>query len=215
MLKDESSKQEDYQMIKKILIVSDSHGNSKNIKLAIDREMPDMLIHLGDIEDDPETIRAWLDKAVQVWNAMPGNESMKKGLPIPAVFIEGNCDRYRYGATGEENLLKKVSVFRVNGHGFYCTHGHREGVNYGLDNLYYSALENNCDIAMYGHTHVPFDDFFENSSDARSDESDNTVRGVRVLNPGSVSLPRGGNRKSYMIMTFEEDGSYEVELKYL
>lgn len=187
-------------MIKKILIVSDSHGNSKNIKLAIDREMPDMLIHLGDIEDDPETIRAWLDKAVQVWNAMPGNESMKKGLPIPAVFVEGNCDRYRYGATGEENLLKKVSVFRVNGHGFYCTHGHREGVNYGLDNLYYSALENNCDIAMYGHTHVPFDD---------------TVSGVRVLNPGSVSLPRGGNRKSYMVMTFEEDGSYEVELKYL
>ena len=200
MLKDESSKQEDYQMIKKILIVSDSHGNSKNIKLAIDREMPDMLIHLGDIEDDPEEICGLLDKAARVWNAKSGETDEKKGLPIPAVFIEGNCDRYRYGRIGAEDPLKKVSVFRVNGHGFYCTHGHREGVNYGLDNLYYSALENNCDIAMYGHTHVPFDD---------------TVSAVRVLNPGSVSLPRGGNRKSYMIMTFEEDGSYEVELKFL
>lgn len=208
-------------MIRKILIVSDSHGKSQNVKLAIDREMPDMLIHLGDIEDDPEKVRGWLDKSAMVWNAKAGADERKKGLPIPAVFIEGNCDRYRYGSTGgKEDYLKKVSVFKLNGHGFYCTHGHREGVNYGFDNLYYSALENGCDTALFGHTHMVFDEFFENSSGGNPDEgsdekSDEIIRGVRVLNPGSISLPRGGSRKSYMVMTFEEDGSYEVELKFL
>ena len=43
-------------MIRKILIVSDSHGKSKNVARAIDKERPDMLIHLGDIEDDPMEI---------------------------------------------------------------------------------------------------------------------------------------------------------------
>ena len=43
-------------MIKKVLIVSDSHGKSKNVKEAIGKEKPDMLIHLGDIEDDPEKL---------------------------------------------------------------------------------------------------------------------------------------------------------------
>ena len=169
-------------MVKKILIVSDSHGKSKNVKQAIGKEKPDMLIHLGDIEDDPSDVRACLDK-----------DSLH-----PAVFIQGNCDRYRSGGNGDE--LKKVSVFKLNGHVFYCTHGHREGVNYGFENLYYSARENECDIVLFGHTHMPFDEDFD---------------GVRVMNPGSISLPRGGNRKSYMVMTFEEDGSYEVELKYL
>ena len=185
-------------MIRKILIVSDSHGKSKNVKLAINLEKPDMLIHLGDIEDNPDDIRACLDKMAEKWNASHGSVTDRKSMPIPAVFIQGNCDRYRIGGDGNE--LKQVSVFKLNGHGFYCTHGHREGVNYGLENLYYSALENGCDIALYGHTHRPFDEW---SGD------------VRIMNPGSISLPRGGSRKSYMVMTFKEDGSYEVELKYI
>ena len=73
-------------------------------------------------------------------------------------------------------------------------------MNYGFENLCYSAREIECDIVLFGHTHMPFDEDFD---------------GVRVMNPGSISLPRGGNRKSYMVMTFEEDGSYGVELKYL
>ena len=77
-------------MIKKVLIVSDSHGKSKNVKEAIGKEKPDMLIHLGDIEDDPETVRGWLDEAARVWNALHSeNKDELKSLPIPAVFIKG------------------------------------------------------------------------------------------------------------------------------
>ncbi|SNU04515.1 hypothetical protein SAMN06297422_10157 [Lachnospiraceae bacterium] len=192
-------------MVKKIMIVSDSHGRSQNIKTAIDRESPDMLIHLGDIEDDPESIRSSLDKAAR--------KSGKKSLPIPAVFIQGNCDRYGY-----TDVLKKTAVFELNGHKFFCTHGHVQGVSYGIENLMYTAMENGCDIALYGHTHVPFDENFEGfeTSGESLNESDNSQKiSVRIMNPGSISLPRGGKRKSYMIMTFDDNNDYMVELKYL
>ena len=77
-----------------------------------------------------------------------------------------------------------------------------------LINLMYTALENGCDVAMYGHTHVPFDDSFGEEKETQ----------VRILNPGSISLPRGGRGKSYMVVTFsgtEDEASYEVELKTL
>ncbi len=181
-------------MIKKILIVSDSHGKSLNVKKAIDREYPDMLIHLGDIEDDPDEVCDWLNDAARVWNASGKADNERIALPVPAVFIQGNCDRYG------GDILRKVAVFDLNDHRFFCTHGHRQGVNYGLENLMYTAMENDADIAMYGHTHIPFDDDYD---------------GVRILNPGSISLPRGGSNKSYMVMTFDAEGGFEVELKEL
>ena len=189
-------------MIKKVLIVSDSHGKSSNVKIAIDREYPDMLIHLGDIEDEPDKIRRWLDEAAEKYNShLTSKDSESRiSLPVPAIFIQGNCDRY--GDYKKE--LKQVSVFELNGHKFFCSHGHIQGVNMGLTNLMYTALENDCDIAMYGHTHVPFDESFGEEEENR----------VRILNPGSISLPRGGRRKSYMVMTFFEEG-FEVELKEL
>ena len=162
-----------------------------------------MLIHLGDIEDDPDLVREWLDVAAKKWNASH-DEADKKSLPIPAVFIQGNCDRYRM--SNSNNELKSTAVFEVNGSRFFCTHGHKQGVNFGVENLIYSAMENDCDIAMFGHTHVPFDDYFEGY--------DGAAGGVRILNPGSISLPRAGTRKSYIIMEFDGE-DYEIVLKYI
>ena len=177
-------------MIRKILIVSDSHRRTNNVKTAIDRERPDMLIHLGDIEDNPEEVRAWLDAAARARKDSGENVS----LPIPAVFIQGNCDVYG------PYKLSKSAVFEVNNHRFFCSHGHVQGVNMGIENLFYTAQENDCDIAMFGHTHVPFDDEYD---------------GVRILNPGSISEPRGGSKKGYIVMTFENEDDYEIERKNL
>jgi putative phosphoesterase len=63
------------------------------------------------------------------------------------------------------------------------------------DNLIYSAEENDCDIALFGHIHQPVDETFGD---------------VRILNPGSISRPRGGSRKSYIVMEMSEDGEYSV-----
>ena len=167
----------------KILIVSDSHGNSDRIFRAYDAEKPDMVIHLGDIEDN----------VAQVADRL--------GSPkTPCVFIKDNCDYL------SQRELQGFSVFTLKKHRFYCTHGHHVKVNYGLDTLLYTAEENNCDIALYGHTHIPLNEFMEGSFGGPK---------IHVLNPGSISLPRGGSQRSYMVMELYDSGAYDVRLKTL
>lgn len=167
----------------KILIVSDSHGRSDRIYQAADLEKPDMIIHLGDLED------------------MKSSVEQRLGAPkIPCVFIKGNCD---YRSQGD---LMSVSDFHLKGHRFFCTHGHLYSVNYGIDTLVYAAEEKNCDIVLFGHTHRPFNEFVEGSFGRPK---------VHVLNPGSISLPRGGSPRSYMIMDLRDSGAYDVTLKTL
>lgn len=158
----------------KILIISDSHGNFDILKKVIDREQPEMLIHAGDLEDMPMNVEAILPQGAA------------------SIYIRGNCDYV------VDKDFRKSALFKLCGHTFYVTHGHRLGVSAGLTNLFYTAAENGADIAIYGHTHIPFDD---------------EDGGVHVLNPGSCSLPRGGSRKTYMIMNMSENGEYEVSLR--
>ncbi len=157
----------------KILIVSDSHRMNGNLKIAIDREKPDMLIHLGDIEDAERTVALWA------------------GAPkTPCVFIKGNCDRY----SGSEELRDRA-VFPLKGHRFYCCHGHMENVKKGCDGLAAAARAEHCDIALYGHTHVP--DFHRDGD-------------LAVLNPGSIRAGR------YAVLEIDPDGGgITAELKSL
>ncbi|MCR5049193.1 MAG: metallophosphoesterase [Saccharofermentans sp.] len=167
----------------KILIVSDSHGRSDLLYRVALIENPDMVIHLGDLEDNVDSVAS------------------KLGSPeIPCVFIAGNCDRRSQGN------MQDWSVFTLKEHRFFCTHGNLVNVHYGLDRLVYSALENKCDIALYGHTHVPFDGF--------EDDAFGSIK-IHVLNPGSIARPRSMEGKTYMIMDLHDSGAYEVKLKTL
>ena len=176
----------------KILIVSDSHGTNGPLRTAIMREKPDMLIHLGDAEYSQSEISGWA------------------GSPkTPCIFVKGNCDIYSY----DTSVVKNDAVFTLNGHKIFCTHGHRQRVNYGLLTLSLTAQEQGCDICMFGHTHVPYDSFGDAVSDFNRyyDSGYGCVSGPRILNPGSISLPRGGSKRGYMIMDMEEDGRYDVK----
>lgn len=51
-----------------------------------------------------------------------------------------------------------------------------------------------CDILLHGHTHIP---------------RDQVIDGVRWLNPGSVSLPRGGHPPSFGWLTIHPDKRVE------
>lgn len=180
----------------KILILSDSHRMSANIKIALKREKPDMLIHLGDIEDDPNAV------------------ALSAGAPkTPCIFIKGNCDAY--SSTGD---LRDRAVFPLKGHRFYCCHGHKEHVGYGLSELCIEAATNECDIALFGHMHVPYDswgDAVRDYSKCYNEADPYASAGIRVLNPGSISLPRGGSPRTYMVMEMKDDGNYSVILKNL
>ena len=117
----------------KILIVSDSHVNNNIIMQVLAKENPDMLIHLGDIENDTFPIEQAL------------------GTEKPSIYIRGNCDYY-------DRNLKPNAVFNLFGHRFFATHGHMYGVDYGYDRLAYAAKEKDCDIALFGHIHRPVDE---------------------------------------------------------
>ena len=112
--------------MKKIIVVSDSHGNGKGIDAlrALVAEN-DLFVHLGDGMQDIRSLRA--------------------EFPEKVYFCNGNCDFFSsYPAEG----ILEVEGVRI----FYC-HGHRYGVKSGLEELARCAKARDCDIALYGHTH--------------------------------------------------------------
>lgn len=160
----------------RILIMSDSHGRNENVELAIAQVREEigefqMLIHLGDVGDAREI------------------ESL---AGVPCYIVRGNTD---YDAK-----LLNANVIEAGGHRIFATHGHLYQVDMRLDLLRFAALENDCDIAMYGHTHVPY---------LEEDPDD-----VTILNPGSISKPRqADHRYTYMVMEIDDEDEVTYELR--
>ena len=63
---------------------------------------------------------------------------------------------------------------------------------YGLHDLMEKAKGVRADLALYGHTHRP---------------SQETRDGVLLVNPGSTSLPKGGNPPTF---GFYADGRFSI-----
>ncbi len=162
----------------RILVMSDSHGRNENVELAIAQVREEigefqMLIHLGDVGDAREI------------------ESL---AGVPCYIVRGNTD---YDAK-----LLNANVIEAGGHRIFATHGHLYQVDMRLDLLRFAALENDCDIAMYGHTHVPY---------LEEDPDD-----VTILNPGSISKPRqADHRYTYMVMEIDDEDEVTYELRYV
>ncbi|MEH7094726.1 metallophosphoesterase [Neobacillus vireti] len=109
----------------KVLIVSDSHGLTKELKIIRERHLHevDLMIHCGDSELMPTD------------NAISGY-----------LTVMGNCD------FGAEYPLETTS--EVAGRKFFITHGHRYSVKSSLMTLKYKAEEYQADIVCFGHSHV-------------------------------------------------------------
>jgi len=115
----------------KILIVSDTHRNDKNLKTVLERTAPiDMLIHLGDIEGSEDVIRSWLDPKTKF------------------VAVKGNNDFFSSLDTEKEMTIGKYKVL--------LTHGHLYSISLGVEMLRQETIARGFDIAMFGHTHRPF-----------------------------------------------------------
>lgn len=111
----------------------------------------------------------------------------------PVVMVRGNCD-YACPLNADE-------LITVPGHRIFVTHGHTYAVKSGLLNLCEKAAERGADIALYGHTHIP--DLTE-------------LRGITMLNPGSLSEPRQIGRKcTYGIIDIDNDGKVYCALQAL
>ena len=114
--------------MKKVIIISDSHGNLDNVRKIVEKEKNyDMVIHLGDL--------------------IGQDDLLKEICKCEIKCVRGNCDLM------SENPL--FDVVEVEKNKIFITHGHCFGVNFGVEKLCYAAEEEGCKIAMYGHTHVP------------------------------------------------------------
>ena len=114
----------------KLLVFSDSHGRTVNLYSAIENEIPDGVIHLGDYTDDVQELR--------------------RDYPcLPIYAVRGNNDF--------DAEFPSFMVMTLGGVKTYLTHGHRERV-YGMSagQLPARAKENGCILAMFGHTHRLF-----------------------------------------------------------
>jgi len=151
----------------KIVIASDIHGSAawcRRLLEAIEQEAPDQVILLGDLlYHGPR-------------NPLPDEyapaevAAMLNGLASRVTAVRGNCD-----AEVDQMLLDfpcmADSALVVDGATrLFCTHGHVFSPEQP------PALPEGS-LFLSGHTHVKV----------------NEVRdGIRVVNPGSVSLPKDG-----------------------
>lgn len=156
----------------KILVVSDSHGNSELLREIVTQNSGcELVIHLGD-------------------NAADATEVMRDFPAKASLSVLGNCDMGFF-----LDKLNFDGTFSVEERRIFYTHGHR--YNASVDMMVAQAKMKKADIVLYGHTHVSFAE---------------EIRGVLVINPGSISLPRDGTGGTYCVM--EIDGSnvkYEIK----
>lgn len=102
--------------------------------------------------------------------------------PTKVLSVLGNNDFLRQG--------DYERVIDFDGHKIFICHGHTLGVRTGTDRLEAMARQKGCEAALFGHTH-------QSCLKKRDD-------GFLILNPGSVSQPRGG-KPSFAILETEGD----------
>ncbi|MBQ8292070.1 MAG: metallophosphoesterase [Clostridia bacterium] len=113
--------------MKRIVILSDTHGNCK----GVDALRPifaenDYIVHLGD----------------GAWEA----RTLLQEFPEKTYACAGNCD---FAPLFPYEGILEVEQVRI----LYC-HGHRYGVKSSLTHLAFEAKKKGCDIVLYGHTHT-------------------------------------------------------------
>lgn len=121
--------------MKRIIAVSDSHGDIAHLQnavaLAADKASIDVFVFLGDGMSDFEAMKPAL---------LAHNPQMQ------LVFVCGNNDFGSQAPTLVE--------FTVCGRKLLATHGHLHHVKAGPRKLWYAAREREAAIALYGHTHA-------------------------------------------------------------
>lgn len=148
----------------KFLVFSDTHGDIETAKEVYGRHRDvTRILHLGDYERD--------------------GYRLEQELAVPVITVKGNMD----GSYSTQDY----KIHPTEGGSLYLTHGHMEGVKYGMEPLLYKASALGCKAIVFGHTHMPV--YRE-------------MEGILLLNPGSLTHPRGGRNGSYAILEASQEG---------
>ncbi len=135
----------------RILIFSDSHG-------------------AGHILNDVLLLHSDIQTVVHLGDGAREAEDAADRFPERTFYcVRGNCD---FAASAPEVRLEILGGKRI-----LMTHGHRYGVKGGLYTYSCAAREQKADIALFGHTHQPLEEYDD---------------GLYIFNPGSIKDGRYG-----------------------
>lgn len=95
--------------------------------------------------------------------------------------VNGNCDM--------PSSVPYERLFDVEGRRVLMCHGHLYHVDMGLKWITQKARDAGANIVLFGHTHIPY--YVEEN-------------GILFLNPGSLTLPRGGSSNSYALLEIDK-----------
>ena len=104
--------------------------------------------------------------------------AMLNALKAEICAVRGNCEAEVDQMVLEFPVMADYALLALNGLTFYATHGH-------VYNQEHLPPMKAGDILIHGHTHL-----------LKAEPAGS----VYVLNPGSVSIPKGGNPASYAVL---------------
>lgn len=113
----------------------------------------------------------------------------RTGVPMPPAFsVRGNMD--------PEPSAPISRLFDAEGRGILTVHGHRFPLGEGTGALVRAARDAGAKAVFFGHTHVPWVE---------------EKGGVLVLNPGSLSRPRGPWGPSFAVVEARSNSAWEAK----
>lgn len=164
----------------KIMVASDIHGSAyycQKMTEAYKNSGAQKLLLLGDIlYHGPR-------------NNLPKEYAPKKVIEMlnnisdEILCVRGNCDSEVDQMVLKFNIMAEYAIIYDGERMIFATHGHK----FNKDNL--PSLKKG-DILLHGHTHIPVNE---------------SIDGITVMNPGSVSIPKENSWHGYMII---ENGTY-------
>jgi len=165
----------------KLLIASDLHGSVSATEKVLDafkKEGADYLLLLGDLlyhgPRNPLPAEYLPAEVIELLNA----------LKDKVIAVRGNCDSEVDQKMLAFPITADTQTFPLKGRKFFATHGHLFDPTPDLSQTPSHLVEG--DIFAFGHVHLPILEVNQ--------------KGVLVLNPGSVTLPREGHPPTYGVM---------------
>ena len=119
----------------RIIVFSDTHGNFAAMHKIIKRNGDaDLFIFLGDGLSEFRKLKShYLDNNM--------------------ICVKGNCDF-------DKELPESMVYVLPDGKRMFLAHGDKWGVNFSVENIYEKAKEEECQFALFGHTHKRYSFLF-------------------------------------------------------
>lgn len=175
----------------KIGLISDTHGDPDAFKQAFEIiKDSDFLMHSGDL-----FYHGLFNLIKDTYNPLELSKLIN-AVKKPIIYAKGNCDSEVDQLAVDFNIMDPVRIFYYNENIIYLHHGHKKKDEELID----LSKKFKFNIVVSGHTHI-----------FRIEKKGNVI----FINPGSPSLPKGGNPPSIGEIDFNNNKIRIINIKTL